>query len=442
MIVHLVGAGPGDPELITWKGKRLLESADAVLYDALANPALLALVPAAAERCSVGKRSHQHSVPQQEIAAWMIERARRGLRVVRLKGGDPMTFARAGEEIEALERAGIGYEIVPGVSAAQGAAAATGIPLTLRGVAPGVRYVTGHAGVAAVGPRSGDTLVIYMGLERLEDIVAALLAQGWAESTAVAVVERATLPGQRVRTGSLARIAANVRRAAMQPPALIIVGEVVAWRRRLGRVLPVAAAVPPPGLVLLAHGSPLPGWQQQVEELARQVALPGQFYRVAYLPPAQPVLEQAVAAAAAAGVPRLVVVPYFLAAGLHVTRDLPELVAAARARWPEVGIAVSECLGGHPALHTAVLARVAEAGVRFDTTLASMPHPALCWGHASDAVAGRGAGIVAMRSGRLGRLGPAQQEALAHHHPRHGHGARSQGRAGAGRRRGAEAGRG
>lgn len=363
--VYLVGAGPGDPELLTLKGKRLLEQADAVLYDELANPALLELVPEAAERCYVGKRVRHHALPQSEIAAWLVARARRGSRVVRLKGGDPLIFGRGGEEIEALERAGVAWEVVPGVSAGTGVAAAAGIPLTHRGISSGVLFLAGHTGLETAAPApAGETLVVFMGLERLGASARALIARGWAPRTPVTVIERGTLPGERRVSGTLAGIAAKVQRAGVQSPALVIVGAVAGlparWRRSGGTV-ETGSPTPLPGLILMAHGSPLPGWQTGVDQLARSLAAPGQFSRAAYLAPVQPGLSEVVEAAAAAGARRLAVVPYFLAPGLHVTRDLPKLVAAERRRHPRIQIALASCLEGHPALRTAVLARADEA---------------------------------------------------------------------------------
>ncbi|MGH9520140.1 MAG: SAM-dependent methyltransferase, partial [Terriglobales bacterium] len=285
----------------------------------------------------------------------------------RLKGGDPMIFGRVGEEYAALRRAGIAVEIVPGISAASGAAAAAGIPLTLRGVAQSVRFTTGHDTLQA---QPGETLAVYMGLERLERLAEELMAQGWPPETEVAVIERATLPGSRRVQAPLNEIAARARQAKLRPPAMILAGAVVGWRRQLesGHERPLSslsAEPPPPALILLAHGSPLPGWQSEVNALAGSLAIPGQFVGAAYLPPVQPSLTAAVARAAAAGAERVVVVPYFLAAGLHVTRDLPKLVEMARDAFPQLEIRLAECLQGHPALRAAILARAGEA--------------ALCW---------------------------------------------------------------
>lgn len=363
--VWLVGAGPGDPELLTRKGWRALRAADCVLYDELANADLLELAPASAERLYAGKRRGHAAVAQEVINDWMIARARRGLRVVRLKGGDPMIFGRVGEEYAALRQAGVAVEIIPGISAASGAAAAAGIPLTLRGVAHSVRYATGHTAAPSGDAPGGETLAIYMGLERLEAVCEELRQQGWDPETEVAVIERATLPGSRMVSAPLREIAARVRQAELRPPALMLAGAVVGWRRALesgdARTLSSPAPEPPPALILLAHGSPLPGWQQEVNALAKSLAVSGQFTGAAYLAPVQPGLPAVVARAAGAGAQRVVVVPYFLAAGLHVTRDLPRLVEMARDAFPHLEIRLAECLQGHPALRAAILARAAEA---------------------------------------------------------------------------------
>ncbi|HXR96554.1 MAG TPA: uroporphyrinogen-III C-methyltransferase [Terriglobales bacterium] len=351
--VYLVGAGPGDPELITVKGQRLLAEADSILYDELANPALLAVAPATAERIYVGKRSGSHAATQDQIAHWMIQRARRGLRVVRLKGGDPFLFGRGGEEVAALAAAGVPCEVVPGISAANGATAAAGIPLTQRGVASSVRLLSGHGESPAPAYNKSETLVYFMGLARVPDIARDLRAQGWPAATPAAVIERGTLPGQRVVAGSLNKIARQVRNARITSPALLVVGAVA----RAHKVRPQLTVVPPPpsGLILMAHGSPLPAWQRGVHKLARELG-----GRAAFLPPVAPSLGDAIAEAVACGDRRLIVVPYFLAPGLHVTRDIPDLIEAERARFPEVSITLSACLEGHAALRTAVLARLAE----------------------------------------------------------------------------------
>src|SRR5580700_10401721 len=183
--VYLIGAGPGDPELITTKGRRLLQQADAVLYDNLANDALLDLAPAAAERIYVGKKKSVHAFTQEEICAMLIERARRGWNVVRLKGGDPFIFGRGGEEVEALAEAGIPFEIVPGVTTPLGLAAYTGVPLTHREHTSAVTFVTGHHVESIDWGKVGaaETVVLFMGLVNIGEIAKAMIASGRAPGT-------------------------------------------------------------------------------------------------------------------------------------------------------------------------------------------------------------------------------------------------------------------
>ena len=245
--VYLVGAGPGDPELITLKGRRLLERADSVLYDYLANPALLDLAPAQAERIYVGKKKSVHAFSQEEICAMLIERARRGLNVVRLKGGDPFIFGRGGEEAEALADAGVAFEIVPGVTSPLGIAAYTGVPLTHREHTSVVTFVTGHdAEGDRLGARSGmpETLVIFMGLAAFDEIARALMAHGRAADTPAMAVRWGTRPDQETLVGTLATLPGLIHQHGMKPPATIIVGEVVAAARQ-AELVRAAAAVRP-----------------------------------------------------------------------------------------------------------------------------------------------------------------------------------------------------
>ena len=236
--VALVGAGPGDPGLMTVRGLAALRRADVVVYDRLIAARLLDEAPACALRVFVGKASGAHTLPQAEINALLIAHARRGRRVVRLKGGDPFVFGRGGEEAEALAAAGIPFEVVPGVSAAVAAPAAAGIPVTHRAVASSFAVVTGHerddAGAGRVNwarlATAVDTLVILMGLEHLSRIATALLDAGRAGGTPVALVERGTTSSQRVVVGRLDSIAALAEAAAVRSPAVIVVGEVVALR--------------------------------------------------------------------------------------------------------------------------------------------------------------------------------------------------------------------
>jgi uroporphyrin-III C-methyltransferase len=239
--VWLVGAGPGDPDLLTVRAHRLLAGAGVVAYDELVSPAILAVAPPRSERIPVGRRARGERHHAAGIHPLVIERALAGKEVIRLKGGDPLIFGRGGEEAEALAAAGIPFEIVPGISAALGAAAAANIPLTHRDCASSVTLATAHAADGTIDfagnvTREG-TLVFYMGLSRVEATCAALVAGGRAPSTPAAVLSRATLPGAQAIVGTLADIAARVRQAGVQAPALLVVGAVVG--RRIGRDPPL-----------------------------------------------------------------------------------------------------------------------------------------------------------------------------------------------------------
>ena len=240
--VYLVGAGPGDPGLITLRGKYLLERAEVLIYDYLASKKLLRYVPANAELVYAGKRGGlEHTHTQEEINQLLIDHARRGKLVVRLKGGDPFIFGRGGEEAEALHEAGIAFEVVPGVTSATAAATYAGIPITHRAYTASVSFLTGHedpgkersnidwASLAACG----GTLVVYMGIKNLPMITENLLKHGRATTTPVAVVRWASTPEQRTVVGTLADICDKVRAADIKPPALIVVGEVVRLREKL-----------------------------------------------------------------------------------------------------------------------------------------------------------------------------------------------------------------
>jgi uroporphyrin-III C-methyltransferase/precorrin-2 dehydrogenase/sirohydrochlorin ferrochelatase len=234
--VYIVGAGPGDPDLLTLKAARLLQQADVVLYDRLISAAVLDRARRDAERIYVGKEAGRHHVTQDETQQLMIELALEGKRVCRLKGGDPFVFGRGGEELEALLARHIPVTVVPGITAALGAAAYAGIPLTHRDHAHAVTFVTGHAREGGEGPawrelaQPGQTVVFYMGLTQLPTIVAGLTAAGAALDLPAAVIEQATLPEQRVIAGTLRDLAERVAAAQVRSPALLIVGEVVALR--------------------------------------------------------------------------------------------------------------------------------------------------------------------------------------------------------------------
>jgi uroporphyrin-III C-methyltransferase len=237
--VYLVGAGPGDPDLLTLKGARLLAQADAVVFDHLVGEAVLDLARPGAERVFVGKQPGRHELPQEQINQLLIDRARAGRIVVRLKGGDPFVFGRGGEEIIELAAAGVRFEVVPGVTAACGAAAYAGIPLTHRGMARACTLVTGHLtdgycdldwGALA---RPGQTIVVYMGVAAIGTICRRLIEHGLPADTPVAAVRNATMDSQATLTGTLADLPDRLAQAGIKPPALVFIGEVVRLRAAL-----------------------------------------------------------------------------------------------------------------------------------------------------------------------------------------------------------------
>lgn len=233
--VYLVGAGPGDPDLITWKGRKVLAIADSILYDNLANEHLLDLAPKTCERIYVGKKKSVHAFPQEEICAMMIDRARRGMNVVRLKGGDPFVFGRGGEELEALAEAGIPFEVVPGVTSPLGIAAYSGIPLTHRSHNKAVTFVTGHDvhGIDWSKVGQTETLVIFMGIFAIREIAAEIVRHGRSADTPAITVRWGTRPDQETVIGTLGTIADQIEAADLKPPATVIIGEVVALHEQL-----------------------------------------------------------------------------------------------------------------------------------------------------------------------------------------------------------------
>jgi uroporphyrin-III C-methyltransferase / precorrin-2 dehydrogenase / sirohydrochlorin ferrochelatase len=237
--VYLVGAGPGDPELLTLRALKLMERAEVMLYDNLVSDAVLELVPPGVERIYVGKQRANHTLRQEEINELLVRHARAGKRVLRLKGGDPFMFGRGGEEIDSLAANGIPFEVVPGITAALGVAAFAGIPLTHRDYAQACLFVTGHLKDGSMDldwpalARPRQTVVVYMGLLCLPILCAKLVEHGQSPDLPAAVIQQGTAPTQRVVTGTLATLPGLAEHAQLHGPTLIIVGDVVRLRERL-----------------------------------------------------------------------------------------------------------------------------------------------------------------------------------------------------------------
>ena len=237
--VYLVGAGPGDPDLLTFRALRLMQKADVVVYDRLVSKEILELVRRDAEKIYVGKAKSHHTLPQEDINQLMVDEAKKGNRVVRLKGGDPFIFGRGGEEIQTLVSQGVNFQVVPGITAAAGAGAYAGIPLTHRDHAQSVVFATGHLRDNTIDlnweglAQPNQTIVFYMGLTGLPIICENLMEHGLAADTPIALVESATMEHQRVVTGTLDSICTDPLTATVKPPTLIIVGGVVSLKQQL-----------------------------------------------------------------------------------------------------------------------------------------------------------------------------------------------------------------
>ncbi len=237
--VWLVGAGPGDPELLTLKAARLIAAADAIVYDHLVGEGVRALFPAAAEQVYVGKKAAKHTLKQEEINALLVDLAQQGKKVIRLKGGDPFIFGRGGEELETLHAASIPFEVVPGVTAAAGCAAYAGFPLTHRDHAQSVTFVTGHLKDHTVNldwpalARPGQTVVFYMGIGGAPEICRRMIEHGLPGETPAAIIRKGTLPDQQTLLATLATLPARIIDSEIKPPALIVVGSVVGLHDKL-----------------------------------------------------------------------------------------------------------------------------------------------------------------------------------------------------------------
>jgi len=246
--VWLVGAGPGDPDLLTFRALRLLQQADVIVYDHLVGKRIIELARRDADLIYVGKQSNQHTLVQEDINDLLVRLAKQGKRVVRLKGGDPFIFGRGGEELEVLARHGIPFQVVPGISAASGMSCYTGIPLTHRDHAQSCVFVTGHLQDGSVNldwqalARPHQTVVVYMGMGALPEICRQMIRHGMPAATPAAVVQEATLPSQRIVSGSLETLPLLAQAAGMQAPALIVIGEVVKLRRILEWFVPESQA--------------------------------------------------------------------------------------------------------------------------------------------------------------------------------------------------------
>lgn len=247
--VYLVGAGPGDPDLLTFRALRLMQRADVVLYDKLVTDEIMTLVRRDAARIFVGKQRNNHALPQEEITAMLVSLAKEGKRVLRIKGGDPFMFGRGGEEIERLAAEGVPFQVVPGITAAAGCAAYAGIPLTHRDHAHSCVFVTGHGKEgpvdvdwnAIIEPR--QTVAIYMGLSQIESLMAEFIARGVSPDLPAAVIDNGTRASQRVVTGTIGTLAGKASAAKLRGPTIIIVGSVVTLHEKLDWFGPAAEAV-------------------------------------------------------------------------------------------------------------------------------------------------------------------------------------------------------
>ena len=364
--VYLVGAGPGDPGLLTLRAAELLQAADVVVHDNLIGDAILAMIPVSTRRIYVGKHEGSHLMSQDKINNLLVELSRKYSCVVRLKGGNPFIFGRGGEEAEVLVRHGVTFEVVPGISSGMAVPTYAGIPLTHRNHASSFGFITGHeapdkfyANVNWKNVAALDTLVVYMGLRRIAGIAEQLMRHGKAAGTPVAVIHAGTLPEQCELYGRLDDIAAKVERHGLKPPAIIVIGSVVDLHERLQWFAPQELGRGK-DIILLAHGSTADAASDGIRDMAVRLNAGKSPYRFhcAFLEREEPNLETMVEQLCQQGGADICVVPLFLSLGGHVQKDIPMRLDTLRQRFPDREIDVTDVLGCGPWTDAAVLSRI------------------------------------------------------------------------------------
>ncbi|WP_336921742.1 uroporphyrinogen-III C-methyltransferase [Aquipuribacter sp. SD81] len=358
--VDLVGGGPGDPGLLTTRGRQLLAAADVVVHDQLAPTSLLAELDEDVVVVDVGKTAGHHPVPQVEINRLLVEYARAGRRVVRLKGGDPFVLGRGGEEALACLDAGVEVAVVPGVTSAVSVPAALGIPVTHRGVSRGFTVASAHDATDLDHLPTEGTLVLLMGITTLAETCARLVARGWPAATPAAVCEDGFGPRQRRVVGTLGTLPSQARAVGVRPPGIVVVGAVVGLAEQLAPSPPAA----PPALVLVAHGSREPRSREVNERIAATLRdrLPGTSVVVAQLDHAGPRPDEALDALAVAGHRSALVQPLLFTPAYHVSVDLPEVLGRCRAVRYGLAVRTLGPLADHPLVLDALDRRLRELG--------------------------------------------------------------------------------
>lgn len=365
--VDLVGAGPGDPGLVTSRGRRLLAGADVVVHDTLVPLELLDDLDPDVEVVDVGKTAGHHPVPQHEINALLVGHARAGRRVVRFKGGDPFVLGRGGEEVLACREAGVEVAVTPGVTSAVAVPAALGIPVTHRGVSRSFTVVSAHEDLVAGSLPTSGTLVLLMGVSSLARTAAQLVAAGRDPGTPAAVCEDGFGERQRRVVGTLADIADRAAAAGVRPPGIVVVGEVVALHETIspsGSEHPDPDDPGPVPLVLVAHGSRDPRSREVNEDLAvaLRTRLPGTAVVVSQLDHDGPRPDEAVDALVTQGHRAVQVQPLLFSPAYHLTVDLPGVLAGSRAAAQGARLPVLDVVGGHERVLDALDRRLAELG--------------------------------------------------------------------------------